>query len=97
MKLPRYRIIVLVISLLGFVVPVFNAKPVPVMIASQAFGVLLLPLTVLCIMILGNRRKVMGEGNTNGLVTNILLTLILIFAVYMAGSGIVGLIRIISS
>jgi Mn2+/Fe2+ NRAMP family transporter len=67
------------------------------MIASQAFGVLLLPLTVLCIMILGNRRKVMGEGNTNGLVTNIILTLILIFAVYMAGSGIVGLIRIISS
>ena len=97
MKLSRYRIIVLIISLLGFVVPVFNAKPVPVMIASQAFGVLLLPLTVLCIMILGNRSKVMGKGNTNGLVTNIILALILIFAVYMAGSGIIGLLRIISS
>ncbi|MEE4311174.1 MAG: Nramp family divalent metal transporter, partial [candidate division KSB1 bacterium] len=36
MKLTRYRVIVLIISLLGFVVPVFNAKPVPVMIASQA-------------------------------------------------------------
>ncbi|WP_296053413.1 NRAMP family divalent metal transporter, partial [uncultured Alteromonas sp.] len=38
MTLPRYRLIVFVISLLGLVVPVFNARPIVVMILSQAFN-----------------------------------------------------------
>ncbi len=92
MTLPRYRIMVFLISLLGFIVPVFHAKPVIVMIASQAFGALLLPVTVLCIMYLGNRPDVMGEENVNKLGTNIILFLILIFAFYMCGSAIKGLL-----
>jgi len=95
MTLPQYRIMVFLISLLGLVVPVFHAKPVIVMIASQAFGALLLPVTVFCIIYLGNRKDVMGEENVNKLGTNIILFLILIFAVYMCGSGILGLLRTI--
>jgi manganese transport protein len=37
MTLPKYRIMVLIISLLGLVVPIFHARPVFVMIISQAF------------------------------------------------------------
>ena len=92
MTLPRYRIMVFLISLLGLVVPVFHAKPVIVMIASQAFGTLLLPVTVLCIIYLGNRKDVMGKENVNKLGTNIILGLILIFSIYMCGSGIQGLL-----
>ncbi|NIA29560.1 MAG: divalent metal cation transporter [Actinobacteria bacterium] len=92
MTLPQYRIMVFLISLLGLVVPVFHAKPVIVMIASQAFGALLLPVTVLCIIYLGNRKDVMGEDNVNKLGTNIILGLILIFSIYMCGSGILGLL-----
>lgn len=92
MTLPRYRMIVLAISLLGLIVPVFKAKPVVIMIASQAFGVLLLPATVLCIIYLGNRKDVMGEKHVNKLGTNIILGLIFIFALYMCGSGIKGLL-----
>lgn len=92
MTLPRYRIMVFLISLLGLVVPVFHAKPVIVMIASQAFGALLLPVTVLCIIYLGNRKDVMGKENVNKWGTNIILFLILIFAIYMCGSGIKGLL-----
>ena len=91
MTLPKYRIIVLAISLLGLIVPLFHAKPVIVMIASQAFGSLLLPATVLCIFYLGNRKDVMGEYvNKTG--TNIILGLILVFSLYMCGSGIKGLL-----
>ncbi|NOY60779.1 MAG: divalent metal cation transporter [Calditrichaeota bacterium] len=92
MTLPQYRIMVFLISLLGLVVPVFHAKPVVVMIASQAFGALLLPVTVLCIIYLGNRKDVMGKENVNKLGTNIILGLILIFSIYMCGSGILGLL-----
>jgi Mn2+/Fe2+ NRAMP family transporter len=94
MTLSRYRIMVLLISLLGLIVPVFGAKPVIVMIASQAFGALILPATVLCILYLTNREKVMGKYK-NGWGRNIILGLILVFALYMCGSGITGLIRTI--
>ena len=92
MTLPRYRIVVFLISLLGLVVPVFHAKPVIVMIASQAFGALLLPATVLSIIYLGNKKEVMGEQYIYKLGTNVLLGLILIFSLYMCGSGINGLL-----
>jgi Mn2+/Fe2+ NRAMP family transporter len=92
MKLPRYRVIVFFISLLGLVVPVFHAKPVVVMIASQAFGALLLPATVLSIIYLGNRKDVMGKKYVNKFGTNIILGLIFIFSLYMCGSGIKGLL-----
>ena len=61
MTLPRYRILVLLISLLGFVVPIFKARPVLVMIVSQAFNSVILPVTVGCILYLGNRRDLMGR------------------------------------
>ena len=38
MTLTKYRIMVFFISLLGLVVPIFHARPVVVMIASQAFN-----------------------------------------------------------
>jgi Mn2+/Fe2+ NRAMP family transporter len=89
MKLPRYRIIVLLISLLGFTVPLLNAPPIPVMIASQVFSALILPVTVLAILILGNRRSVMGR-HVNRPATNVILSLILVFALYMFAVGLRG-------
>jgi manganese transport protein len=91
MTLPRYRIIVFLISLLGLVVPVFNAPPVVVMIASQAFGAIILPVTVLCIFYLGNQKRVMGEY-TNSRTNNLLLILIFLFAIYMSYNGIKSLL-----
>ena len=61
MTLPKYRIMVFFISLLGLVVPLFEAKPLFVMIASQALNVAVLPATVACIIYLGNRADLMGK------------------------------------
>ncbi len=95
MKRASYRIIVLAISLLGLIVPVFQAKPIAIMIISQAFGALILPVTVACIMYLGNKKLLMHE-HAFSWATNLVLFLILGFAVvmsYMSYSGLFDTVR----
>ena len=96
MTLPRYRVIVLIISLLGLVVPIFEARPVFVMIISQAFNAVILPVTVACILYLGNRRDLMGE-HRNTVTTNVVLTTILLFSLVTTSMGIRGVWQIIAS
>ena len=92
MKLSKYRIIVFFISLLGLVVPIFDARPVFVMIVSQALNSVILPLTVGCILYLGNQKKLMEQYRFT-LSTNIILALILAFAIFTSAIGIKGLIQ----
>lgn len=89
MTLPKFRIIVFIISLLGLVVPIFKASPVIVMIVSQAFNAVILPVTVACILYLGNRKDLMGEYK-NKVITNIILIAILLFSLYTSSMGIKG-------
>ncbi|MGA9292522.1 MAG: Nramp family divalent metal transporter [Ignavibacteriaceae bacterium] len=96
MKKPKYRIIVFLFSLLGLVVPVFHAKPIIVMIASQAFGALILPFTVACIIYLGNKKTIM-ESFRFSPITNIALSLIFIFSITMSYMGLTGLFTMIKN
>jgi len=89
MTLPKYRIIVFFISLLGLVVPIFHARPVFVMIISQALSSLLLPATVGCILYLGNRKDLLKE-HTNKLGANMILIAILAFSIFTASLGLKG-------
>ncbi|MGE3806418.1 MAG: Nramp family divalent metal transporter [Gemmataceae bacterium] len=84
-----YRLAVLLISLLGLIVPVFEASPVLVMVASQVFGALMLPVTVTCILIIGNNKSLMG-AHAHGAVTNLVLVLLLAFALFVAVLGLRG-------
>ena len=93
MTLPKYRIMVFFISLLGLVVPLFDARPLFVMIASQALNVVVLPATVACIFYLGNKADLMGE-HKHSLVMNIILGAIFLFSLvmgYMAYQGLLGM------
>ena len=96
MKLPQYRLLAFAVSALGLAVPLFNAPPLLVMIASQVFSAIILPVTIVCILYLGNKKKIVGE-HTNSFTTNAILVLILCFAVYMSGIGILGLLGAISN
>ena len=96
MTLPKYRIMVAVISLLGFVVPIFKARPVLVMIVSQAFNSVILPATVACILYLGSRRDVMGE-HKHSLVTQLILVCILLFSIVTSWMGIQGVWQLLAS
>jgi manganese transport protein len=96
MTLPRYRVMVLIISLLGLVVPIFHARPVYVMVVSQALQSVVLPLTVGCILYLGNRKDLMGE-HKNKLPTNLVLIAILILSTVTTYMGITGVCQKIAS
>jgi manganese transport protein len=92
MTLTKYRVVVLLISLLGLVVPIFHARPVYVMIVSQALQSIVLPLTVGCILYLGNRKDLMSEYKFK-LPTNIILTAILVFSTIITYMGVTGVLQ----
>ena len=94
MTLGKYRIMVLLISLLGLVVPIFDARPVLVMILSQAFNAVILPMTVACIFYLGNRKDLMKE-HKNTLAANCVLTVILLFSIFTSFIAIKGVLRLL--
>ena len=95
MTLPKYRIMVLLISLLGLVVPIFNARPLFVMITSQAFNSVLLPATVACIFILGNKQSIMGE-HKHSTTPNLILIAIFLFSIITSFMGIKGVLSMIN-
>ena len=95
MTLLKYRVMVLLISLLGLVVPLFKAPPVIVMIVSQAFNSVILPITVGCILYLGNRKDLMGE-HKNSVFTNLILTAILLFSIVTTSMGVKGVWQFIT-
>ena len=96
MTLPKYRIMVLLISLLGLVVPIFGGRPIAVMIVSQALNAVILPATVGGIIYLTNRKDLMGKYKNTAL-TNMFLVLILLFSIFTSVIGIRGLIDTLSS
>jgi Mn2+/Fe2+ NRAMP family transporter len=76
-------------------VPIFSVKPIAVMVSSQAFGALLLPATVGCIFYIGNKSSLMGTYRFST-VTNIILSLIFVFAIvmsYMSFNGIMSTLQ----
>ncbi|MBO1254407.1 Nramp family divalent metal transporter [Alteromonas sp. 5E99-2] len=91
MTLPKFRIMVFFISLLGLVVPIFDARPISVMILSQAFNAVILPVTVGCIFYLSNKKTIMGDYKNNW-ITNIALGAIFIFSLFTALIGVKGVI-----
>ncbi|MEX2605520.1 MAG: divalent metal cation transporter, partial [Gracilimonas sp.] len=93
MRSKSSRLIVLGILSLGLIVPFFGGRPVLVMIASQAFIAAATPLVILLMMILMNKKDVMGEHILSP-AKNILVGLILLFSIAMAVLGIIGIFGI---
>ena len=89
MTLSKYRVLVLLISLLGLVVPIFDARPVLVMIVSQAFNAVILPITVICIFYLSNREDLMRE-HKNSRLANVILSVLLLFSLFTSYVAIGG-------
>ncbi len=86
----RYRLIALFTVSLGLVVPVFGGRPVMIMIISQALAAIVTPIIILFMMILVNKKSLMGEHKITPLM-NMVLVFILIFTIFMAITGIVGI------
>ena len=90
MTLPKFRLIVFGISLLGLVVPIFEARPIFIMILSQTFNAFILPLTVACILYLTNKKDLMQQ-HCNTATANIILVIILLFALFTSSLAVQGI------
>ena len=94
MRSTSTRLLVLFGVLLGFVVPIFGGRPVLVMIMSQALTVIATPLVLALMIILYNKKSVMGE-DTAKFHTNGVLAFILLFTIGMALAGIMGIAELL--
>lgn len=94
MKSTSTRLLVLFGVLLGFVVPIFGGRPVLVMIMAQALTIIATPLVLALMMILYNKKSVMGI-DTAGLKTNGYLAFILLFTIAMAVAGVMGIAELL--
>lgn len=90
---PRNRAIMAFYASLGLIVPVFGGSPVFVMIASQAFTLVVSPIVVILMQILLNKKNVMGEHAATPRM-NIILGLISLFTIVMSVIGAVALVNI---
>ena len=88
---PMFRILGGLALLICLVIPVFGGQPVWIMIASQAFQAMLLPVITVPIIILLNRRELMGEDKA-GWWLNLGLWATLIYALVTTYAAFVGLI-----
>jgi Mn2+/Fe2+ NRAMP family transporter len=87
------RLISLGIVLLTLSVPLFGGRPVFIMILSQAFIATVTPVVILFMIILMNRKEVVGEHALKP-AKNIVLGLIFLFSLIMAILGIIGIFGI---
>ena len=94
MKSTSTRLLVLFGVLLGLVVPIFGGRPVLIMIMSQALTVIATPLVLALMIMLYNKRSVMGE-DTAKFQTNGALAFILLFTIAMAIAGVVGIAELL--
>lgn len=91
MRATRTRVIVLFVASLGLIVPLFGGRPVLFMIMSQALLIVVTPLIIVLMIILQNKRSVMGTHRPPPWM-NALMGIILSFSVLMAIAGVVGLL-----
>lgn len=89
----RNRLIVIFYASLGLVVPVFGGRPVLVMIASQAFTLVVTPIVIILMMILINKSSLMKEYKASRSL-NVILAIIFIFSLVMSGIGAVALVEL---
>jgi manganese transport protein len=94
MRSTSTRLLVLFGVLLGFVVPIFGGRPVLVMIVSQALTIIVTPLILALMMVLYNKKSLMGEDRA-GIQTNAWMAFIFLFTLAMAAAGVVGIVELI--
>jgi manganese transport protein len=94
MRSTSTRLLVLFGVLLGLVVPVFGGRPVLVMILSQALTIIVTPLILALMMVLYNKKSVMGEDRA-GILTNGWMAFIFLFTLAMAIAGVMGILELL--
>jgi Mn2+/Fe2+ NRAMP family transporter len=93
-KARHFRIIAAFYCAAGLIAPLAGGRPVFIQIASLAVQAFSMPLLVLFLMILLNRKEVAGE-HTNSAWTNVLCGIALVFTSFMAYQAVLGLLGMV--
>ncbi len=86
----QFKILTGIACLIGLTVPILGANPISAQILTQVFNVFILPLVILGIMILINKKSLMGEEKA-GYILNLGLGLSLVFACIISYNGILAI------
>jgi Mn2+/Fe2+ NRAMP family transporter len=89
-----FRILTAIACIMGLAVPLLGAQPIAAQIATQVAQVFILPLVIGCILVLVNRRDIMGVHRAGG-VLNAALILSLFFALVMSYVAVLGLLPLL--
>jgi Mn2+/Fe2+ NRAMP family transporter len=88
----RFKIITGIACLVGLAVPIFGANPIQAQLLTQVFNVFVLPLVIIGILVLINRKELMGEQKA-GLALNTGIILSLVFACVISYNGVLAIIE----
>jgi len=87
---PLFKILTGIAALVGLTIPILGTNPVITQIASQVTLVFVLPLVILLMIVLLNKRSVMGSERPSRVFT-LLMCLALVFACVVSYTGVVAL------
>jgi len=86
----QFRIITGVASVLALAIPILGSNPIKAQLLTQVFNVFVLPLVIVGVMVVINKRQLMGV-NIAGWLLNTLLSFALLFSVVISYNGILAI------
>ncbi len=89
-KSDQFKWITGIASLIALTIPVFGANPVEGQVLTQVFNVFVLPLVIVGIFLLTNRKD-LGKYKS-GIVLNVILLLAFIFSIVISVNGVIGIL-----
>ncbi len=88
---PKYRFLLLILSIISVSGILFGFKPIFIMLMSQASQTITMPILVGSIIYLTSSKKLMGE-HTNNKRELFILGLVMLFSLYIGYEGLVGIV-----
>jgi len=90
-KSTQFKVLTGIACLMGLTVPVLGVNPINAQILTQVFNVFVLPLVIVSMMILINKKNLMGEHKA-GWVLNAGMGAALLFATIISYNGVVAIV-----
>ena len=87
---PLFKILTAAAALAGLTIPILGTSPVITQIASQVTLVFVLPLVIILMLVLINKKELMGDARP-GLPFSILMALAFVFACVVSYTGVISL------
>jgi len=92
LKSTQFKVLTGLACIIGLTVPVFGVNPIQAQLLTQVFNVFVLPLVIIGIMILINKKELMGEQKA-GLPLNLGMSAALIFACIISFNGVIAIME----